>query len=111
MTRGRWVLVAIVVVALGMSVATWPLLKVRREGELQRTETLIAQLSSACRDYKLDHGRCPERLSQLNPAKSAPVDAWGRPFLVESLGVQGAAIRSLGPDAANSEDDIVRLIP
>lgn len=100
---------AIALVAIVMGFATWPLLKIRRQKEIRRTEVLLEMLSGDCEQYRARHGRYPAAL----PGR--PRDAWGRPIQYSRWSPGWAVLRydltSLGPDPEDPRDDItVKMI-
>ena len=115
MNKGRWAIVVIVLVALGMAISTWPLLKIRRRSEIYRTEGMLEELRGACEQYRAKHGRYPSSLADLGPTKGASRDAWGRPVLYEIRFANQhhpfLQIQSCGPDPADPSDDIFRYGP
>ena len=107
MTRGRWVLVAIFVVAAAMGLASWPLLTLRRKNETHRTKVLLRQLFVACWEFRDKHRSLPRPLSLVTPSGQEPLDAWGRPI---TLGPgRRILLRSLGPNPNDEADDLFEV--
>jgi hypothetical protein len=111
--KGRWAIVIVVLVALGMGVATWPLLRIRRKNEIHRTEAMIEGLWGACEQYRVRNGQYPPKLTDLGPVHEAPLDAWGRPIQYSNLHFNTEAgprvsisLWSLGPNPDDPSDDI-----
>ena len=114
MIKGKWVIVSVLVVAVVMSLASWPLMRLRRKNEIYKTQQTIEQLGAACRAFKATHGNFPRKLSDLDPVRGEPFDAWGRPFDYDPSWETGCAwpqIRSLGPDKEDPSDDLPPLRP
>lgn len=75
--RVRPLLVAALVVGFVVFVA----LRERRAAGVRQTRVTLAAVSRQIDRYLADHdGACPADLAQLMPAKTAPLDAWGRPL-------------------------------
>ncbi|HZL71547.1 MAG TPA: hypothetical protein VFC86_03740 [Planctomycetota bacterium] len=117
MIKGKWVIIAILGVAVVMGIATWPLLRIRRANEVHKTRTLIDLLVASCKEYELKHGHLPHTLAQLDPARGEPRDAWGRTFVYIPFWKYSTppspewksafpVIRSLGPDENDPQDDL-----
>ena len=109
MTKGRWTIVIILVVAAVMAVSTWPLLKLRRQREILGTEALITTLERQCKDYLLDHGVYPGKVSESGWQRNPALDAWGRAIQYRYPGIRnprGVDIWSLGPDPDDPSDDL-----
>ena len=114
MIKGKWVIIGVLVVAVVMGLASWPLMRLRRKNEIYKTEKLIEELRGACESYKKMHGTFPKRLSDLDPVRGEPFDAWGRPFEYDPTWDTGFVlpqIRSLGPDKNDPSDDLPPLPP
>lgn len=88
----------IVLVAIIMGFATLPLLKIRRQRDIRRTEAILEALYGECQTYRTRHGRYPGALPALSR------DAWGRPIQYEAR--ERLSLWSLGPDPADPSDDI-----
>jgi len=97
----------ILLVAMVMAIATWPLMKLRRLREVGATEAVIIQHEANIKNYQLDHG-------VLDPPSMPPPlqgirDAWGRPFRYRCPGIHNKHsfdLWSLGPDPDDPSDDI-----
>ena len=114
MIKGKWVIIAVLVVAVGMGVATWPLLKMRRKREIWTTQSVIANLRASCENHQKRHGRYPENLEAFAPDPLSCLDAWRRPIRYEAIHTEGrvrARLWSLGPSEADSADDISVELP
>ena len=121
MNKGRWVTIAVVLVAAAMAVGTWPLLKLRRRHEIQKTKTILEGLYGACEQYRTRFGLYPRDLRALDSKGGTPRDAWGRAITCEhpihdTARGDGEEIllRSLGPDPDDDSDDILlsgRVLP
>ena len=106
MNKGRWAIVIVVLVALGMGIATWPLLRIRRKNEIHRTQAVLEGLRSACEHYRVRHGRFPESLEALESRVPLEyLDAWRRPIRYE-VDAGKPKLWSLGPNAEDPSDDI-----
>jgi type II secretory pathway pseudopilin PulG len=111
--KGTGVVLGVFIVALLMGLATWPLLKIRRQKEIRRTEALLQALKGACEQYSMSHKQYPRTLADLKLG-GEPYDAWRRPihYAVINHGRPGIAGRdyiqlwSDGPDLSTSSDDI-----
>ncbi len=111
MNKGRWAIVIVVLVALGMSVATWPLLRLRRKNELHRSQFTLENLDSLCRQYSSEHRALPPDLKSLGQRPEELLDAWGRPYQYriddpKKIWERGYTIWSLGPNPDDPSDDI-----
>jgi hypothetical protein len=107
--KGRWAIVIVVLVALGMGVATWPLLRIRRRNEIHKMEALLEALRSECQHYNIKYGAYPASLMSLDAMKGRQeiMDVWGRPIRYELVLPSGKPrLWSLGPDENNPSDDI-----
>lgn len=113
MNKGRWAIVVVLLVAVGMGVATWPLLRIRRKNEIHKTEAILDSLAATCKQYRAQHGHYPKSLGEAR-------DAWGRPIEVEWVNVLSTdstagglwmTLRSLGPNPKDPGDDLKRSLP
>lgn len=110
MIKGKWIIIAVLLIAVVMGIATWPLLRIRRRHEIHKTTTMLNAIQSACDQYRARHGQFPANLGFLSA--SAPLeflDAWRRPIQYTCPGVRNKArfdLWSLGPNPDDPADDI-----
>lgn len=117
-------LVLAILVVLG-SLVTVGYVNIQRGAYIRSAETQINLLEEAIGLYQLDIGRIPPSLEALreppadlaNPAKyngpylktEVPVDPWNSPYIYEAdLQSNQFTIKSLGPDGAEGNDDIIK---
>ena len=106
--KGFWIVAIIVLVALGMGIASWPLLRIRRKGQIEVTLRRLDRLASSCSEFSIRHRRPPTSLRELSLNPDDLVDAWGRPFQFKLLEHRpgDCLLWSLGPNGEDSADDI-----
>lgn len=117
-------LVLAILVILG-SFVTVAYVNVQRGANMKTAETQLNLFDEAISLYQLDIGRIPPSLEALreppadlpNPIKytgpylktDLPLDPWGNEYLYEAdLQSNQFVIKSLGPDGAEGNDDIVK---
>lgn len=107
MTRGRWVITIVLLVAVAMGIATWPLLRLRRRNEIYKTEALLESLLGMCEQYRIRHGGYPKTLGILEPEGREIRDSWGHLIQYELDAKSGRPrLRSLGPNPDDPSDDL-----
>ncbi len=108
MNKGRWAIVVVLLVAVGMGIATWPLLKIRRKDEVHRTRQVLRSLDLQCRQYYGEYRKPPASLEALRVYGSMPlIDAWQRPIQFRlKEGPASWEIWSLGANPDDASDDI-----
>jgi len=108
--KGKWVIIAILGVAVVMGMATWPLLRIRRETEVKRTLRILQNLDSLCRQYESEKRRPPSTLDALELSPEYLLDAWRRPVQFRQPGLRNPTswdLWSLGPLENDPSDDIL----
>jgi len=108
--KGKWVIIAILGVAVVMGIATWPLLRIRRETEIKRTLRILQNLDSLCLKYEEEKRRPPSTLDALELSPEYLLDAWRRPVQFRQPGLRNPTswdLWSLGPLENDSSDDIL----
>ena len=112
MKKGRSAVIGILLLGIVMGLATWPLLAIRRQKEIRRTQILLGMIEAECEKYRQSHGAYPADLAGIRgPGK--PVDAWNRPigyavFTQKRHGIEKdfVSLWSTGPDPDSTSDDI-----
>jgi hypothetical protein len=109
--KGKWVILGVLAVAVLMTVAAWPLVKIRMNRDLRGTQKLVNRLQAACDAYRAKHGRMPSGLDLVTDDRSEPRDAWSRPIRYERRTGEGHTpdayhLWSTGPDVNDPADDI-----
>ena len=110
MIKGKWVIIAILGVALIMGIATWPLLRIRRETEVKRTKRILENLDGLCRQFEGEKRRPPMNLDDLKLSPEFLLDAWRRPVQFRQPGLRNPTawdLWSLGPLESDPSDDIL----
>jgi type II secretory pathway pseudopilin PulG len=106
-TRGRWVITIVLLVAVAMGIASRPLLRLRRKNEIYKAETLLQSLQGMCEQYRARNGSYPKSLEALEPQGRAIRDSWGRLIRYELDAKSGKPrFRSLGPNPDDPSDDL-----
>lgn len=108
-------MVVIVIIGLLAAATIFVLADRADKAKMNTTKTMIAELSKACDEFKLNHSRYPEKLEDLvrQPSyvdaaqfpkggyvKQIPKDGWNREFIYRVPGTNGQPydIVSLGQD-------------
>jgi hypothetical protein len=105
--KGKWVIIGVLLVALAMGFASWPLMNLRRRNEIHATKGMMEVLLDRCDRYRARNGRYPESLGALDPGVLEYRDAWQRPIQYE-LSAGKPRLRSLGPNPNDASDDLHR---
>lgn len=114
------VLLVVVIIGILVGVAVPKITGRKREAEVAAARAGIDSIGTTLRLYELDHGEYPRSLQDLMtpPANSqhqesyfdkVPKDPWGHEFVYAFPGshnTHGYDLQSLGPDGAESGDDI-----
>lgn len=108
MIKGKWVIMAVLAVAVLMSLASLPLLKLRRKDEVHKTTSLLRGLDLMCRQYQVEFRTPPASLDVLQRYGSLRIlDAWQRPVQFRLReGSPPWELRSLGPNPDDPADDL-----
>jgi hypothetical protein len=111
--KGKWVILGVLAVAVLMTVAAWPLVKIRMNRDLRGTQKLVDRLNAACHAYRARHGEFPSSLDLVTSDRREPRDAWSRPIKYaifqqrrHGIEVEIIDVRSQGPNSDDSADDI-----
>ena len=116
------VLLVVVIIGILMGVAMPKLSGQRRRAEISAAKADVEGIGTALRLYELDMGEFPKSLQGLLSApgnarnwngpyleKGLPTDPWGNPYVYSSPGSHNPHsydLKTLGPDGAESGDDI-----
>jgi hypothetical protein len=104
--KGKWIIIGVLAIAIAMGFASWPLLKLRRDGEIYRTREILRALDAHCSKYQADHRRAPENLQALRLFPEFLLDGWRRPVQYRVRDAKSWDLWSLGPDGKPGADDI-----